>query len=128
MKLLLLAQHYAPEEVSGAVLATELAEDLSDMGHEIHFVTCAPNYPLGKVFSGYRNSLLSREMIGKTYVIRTWSYISPIKSFWKRILNYGTFSISALFGGLFASKPDVLLSFSPPLPLGISAWAVSRLF
>ena len=29
---MILAQHYAPEEVSGAVLATELAEDLLKRG------------------------------------------------------------------------------------------------
>ena len=32
MRILLLAQHYAPEEVSGAVLATELAIDLVRAG------------------------------------------------------------------------------------------------
>jgi colanic acid biosynthesis glycosyl transferase WcaI len=41
-------------------------------------------------------------------------------------LNHSTFSLTAFLGGLAAGKPDVLLSFSPPLPLGISAWLLSR--
>jgi colanic acid biosynthesis glycosyl transferase WcaI len=92
-----MAQHYAPEEVSGAVLATELAED-------------------------------QVEMLGGVRVVRIWSYISPCKSFWRRMLNYGTFSASAFYGGLLAGRPDVILSYSPPLPLGISAWLLSRLW
>lgn len=122
-----MGQHYAPEEVSGAVLATELAEGLLARGHQVTFVTSAPSYPLGTVFQGYRNALLLREMLNGVRVIRIWSYISPSKSFWSRILNYGTFSLMALLGGLAAGRVDVMMSASPPLPLGFSAWLVSRI-
>ncbi len=63
MRIMILAQHFAPEEVSGAVLATELAIDLVQRGHEVTFVTCAPNYPNGKVFAGYRNRLYQVEQL-----------------------------------------------------------------
>ena len=45
-----------------------------------------------------------------------------------RLLHYGSYSATAFYGGLFAGKPDVLVSFSPPLPLGLSAWLLSRLW
>jgi colanic acid biosynthesis glycosyl transferase WcaI len=122
-----MAQHYAPEEVSGAVLATELAEDLAVRGHAVSFVTSAPSYPYGRVYDGYSNELLSRETKNGVHLVRVWSWISPVKSFWRRILNYGTFSLLALAGGLAAGKTDVLMSVSPPLPLGITAWLVSRI-
>jgi len=65
-------------------------------------------------------------------VIRTWSYISPKKEFWPRIWHYGTYSATAFYGGLLASlsagKPGILVSYSPPLPLGISAWLLARLW
>lgn len=128
MKILLLAQHYAPEDVSGAVLATELATDLASQGHTVTFVTCAPNYPLGKVFSGYRNRFLQSETVDGVRVVRTWSYISTTKSFWKRLFNYGTWSATAFWGGIWSGKPDVIFSYSPPLPLGLSAWLLSRLW
>jgi colanic acid biosynthesis glycosyl transferase WcaI len=128
MHVLLMAQHYAPEEVSGAVLATELAEDLVGLGHEVTFVTCAPNYPEGRVFSGYKNRLFGVEMLREVRVVRTWSYISPSKSIWRRMLNFGTFSASAFYGGLLAGRADVVYSYSPPLPLGIAAWVLSRLW
>ena len=122
-----MAQHYAPEEVSGAVLATELAEDLVQRGHDVTFVTCAPNYPHGKIFPGYRNSLYQIEILNGVRVVRTWSYITSRKDFLRRLLNYGVFSVSAFFGGGLVGKSDIILCYSPPLPLGISAWLLSRL-
>lgn len=128
LRVVLLAQHYAPEEVSGAVLATELAADLVERGHSVTFVTCAPNYPEGKVYPGYKNQIYDVEMRDGVRVVRVWSYISPLKTFWRRVLNYGTFSVGAFWGGLLQKKPDVLLSYSPPLPLGCSAAFLSRLW
>ncbi len=128
MKILLMAQHYAPEEVSGAVLATDLAADLSDEGHFVTFLTAAPSYPLGKVFPGYRNRLYQVENREGPRVVRTWSYITPRKTFWRRILNYSTFSFNCLWAGWLTGKPDVMLAYSPPLPLGLAAWMLSRLW
>lgn len=128
MHILLMAQHYAPEEVSGAVLATELAVDLAARDHVLTLVTCAPNYPRGRVFTGYKNRLYQAESLEGVRVVRTWSYISPVKTFWRRILNYGTFSVGAFYGGLLAGRHEVIFSYSPPLPLGLSAWLLSRLW
>lgn len=128
MHIMFMAQCYAPEDVSAAVLITELATDLVDRGHDVTFVTGAPSYPYGRVFPGYRNKLYQIEWLDGVRVVRTWSYISPKKSFWPRILHYGTYSATAFYGGLFAGRPDIVVSYSPPLPLGMSAWLLSRLW
>jgi colanic acid biosynthesis glycosyl transferase WcaI len=128
MHILFMAQCYAPEEVSAAVLITELATDLAARGHRVSMVTGAPNYPHGRVFKGYRNRLLHLEMLDGVRVIRTWSYISPSRKLWPRLLHYGTYSATAFYGGLAAGRPDVLVSYSPPLPLGLSAWLLSRMW
>lgn len=125
---MIMAQCYAPENVSAANLITELATDLIQRGHRVTMVTGAPNYPHGRVFDGYHNLLYSVEILDGVRIVRTWSYISPSKKFWPRILHYGTFSATAFYGGLLAGKPDILVSFSPPLPLGLSAWSLSRLW
>lgn len=128
MRIVLLAQCYAPEDVSAAVLITELATDLARRGHQVSIVTGAPNYPHGHVFKGYRNRFYQVETLDSVRVIRTWSYISPSKKFWSRLFHYGTYSATAFYGGLAAGRPDVLVSFSPPLPLGLSAWLLSRIW
>ncbi len=128
MNILFMAQCYAPEDVSAAVLITELATDLVERGHRVTVVTGAPNYPYGRVFEGYRNKLHAVEILDGVRVVRTWSFISPSKKLWPRLFHYGTYSASSFYGGLFAGRPDVIVSYSPPLPLGLSAWALSRIF
>jgi colanic acid biosynthesis glycosyl transferase WcaI len=126
MRIMMLAQHFAPEAVSGAALATDLATDLVRMGHLVDFVTCVPNYPYGRVYPGYRNRLYQQEECQGVRVIRVWSHLAPRRSPWRRMLQDGSFSLNAAWGGLAAGKPDILYSYSPPLPLGLSAWALSR--
>lgn len=128
MHIMFMAQCYAPEDVSAAVLISELATDLVKRGHKVTLVTGAPNYPYGCIFPGYRNRIYHVERLDGVRVIRTWSYISPCKTFWPRIFHYGTYSVTAFYGAFLAGKPDVLINFSPPLPLGLSAWLLSRLW
>jgi colanic acid biosynthesis glycosyl transferase WcaI len=128
MRILLMAQCYAPEDVSAAVLITELATDLVRRGHDVTVITGAPNYPQGRVFAGYRNKIYAAEMLEGVRVVRTWSFISPSRKLLPRLLHYGTYSATSFYGGLFSGRPDVILSFSPPLPLGLSAWCLSRIF
>jgi colanic acid biosynthesis glycosyl transferase WcaI len=128
VRVLILNQCYAPEEVSGAVLATELASDLAKGGHQVAVLTAAPNYPYGRVFRGYRNRFLSREWLDGVEVVRTWSYLSPQKTFWRRILNFGSQAATAFYGGLFSHKPDIVLVFSPPLPLAVTAWTLAAVW
>jgi len=135
MKILILAQHYAPEEVSGAVLASELAESFTNLGHKVTLITSPPNYPHGKVFKGYKNKLFfSKEINNNIVVVRVWNYITSKKNITDRLLNWVTLSISAIIAGLFIEKPDVILSFSPPITLGITSlllkyyWKVPWLF
>jgi len=128
MRILFMAQCYAPEDVSAAVLITELATDLVSRGHEVTFITGAPNYPQGRVFPGYRNRLYQVERLDGVRVVRTWSYISPHKTFWRRLFHYGTYSATAFYGGLLAGRPDIVVNYSPPLPLGLSAWLLSRIW
>jgi hypothetical protein len=44
MRVLIMAQCYAPEEVSVSVLITELAAELAHRGHQVNVATCFPNY------------------------------------------------------------------------------------
>ena len=89
MNIMFMAQCYAPEDISAAVLITELATDLVRRGHQVAFITGAPNYPQGRVFAGYRNRGCRVEWLDGVRVARTWSYIFPRKSFWPRLLHYG---------------------------------------
>jgi len=127
MHVLIMGQHFWPEEVSGAVLATQLAESLIQRGHQVTFATCFPSYPKGIVFDGYRGKLFSRDTHDGVNVFRTWSYTAPKEAIKRRFVNYATFSASAFVAGLVAQSPDIIMSYSPPMPLGLTALLISTL-
>ena len=117
MHIMFMAQCYAPEDVSAAVLITELATDLAKRGHRHHDGDRGTKLPGRRVFEGYRNRLYSAEMLDGVRVIRTWSYISPAKKTVPRLLHYGSYSATAFYGGLFGGKNRIAGELLPPLPL-----------
>ncbi len=121
MHVLLVAQYFKPESVGAAIWIHELAVDLIARGHQVTVLTAFPNYPRRTVFEGYRGKLLMREQMDGVQVIRCWIYASPNESLWSRALNFGSFCSSAMLGGMLASRPDVVYSILPPLPLGLTA-------
>lgn len=72
MRVMFMARCYAPEDVSGAVLITELATDLGRRGLQVTIVTGDPDYPYGRVFPGFRNRTYQVEWLSGVRVVRTW--------------------------------------------------------
>jgi len=98
------------------------ARELVKQGFVVEVLTGFPNYPTGKIYSGYRVKLLQREWIDGVLVTRVPLYPSHDKSTKKRALNYVSFAASSLFYGLFCAKrPDVIYAYHPPLTVGIVA-------
>lgn len=121
MHILLVTQYYKPEEVGPAIWINEMVMDLVAMGHEVSVLTSFPNHPRGEVFNGYRGKLFQREVLDGISLTRTWIYTTRSKSFWPRTLNFGSFSFSAVLGGIFATKrPDLIYVLMPPLTLGVT--------
>lgn len=121
MRILYLAQFFEPEPMlKGASFVRALIE----AGHEVEVVTGFPNYPIGKLYDGYRLSLHQVEMIEGVTVHRVPLYPSHGKSSTGRILNYFSYVASAAFYGIFAAKRfDVIYSYPPPT-VGLAAAAI----
>ncbi|EJN37598.1 glycosyltransferase [Pseudomonas sp. GM84] len=124
-RILLLTQWFDPEPTfKGLVFARELVAQ----GFEVEVVTGFPNYPGGKLYSGYKVKLIQREVIDGVNVTRVPLYPSHGQSGIGRVLNYVSFAATSLFYGLFgARKPDVIYAYHPPLTVGMSA-ALIRMF
>ena len=112
MKILFLSDNFPPEVNAPATRTFEHCKEWVKAGHEVTVITCHPNYPIGKVYDGYRNSWKTKEVIDGITVIRVWTYITSNKGFAKRILDYISFSITSFFAGLFL-KCDVIVATSP---------------
>ncbi|MFJ4066644.1 glycosyltransferase family 4 protein [Pseudomonas sp. NPDC089996] len=124
-RILLLTQWFDPEPTfKGLVFARELVAQ----GFEVEVVTGFPNYPGGKLYSGYKVKLIQREVIDGVKVTRVPLYPSHGQSGIGRVLNYASFAATSLLYGVFgARKPDVIYAYHPPLTVGMSA-ALIRLF
>ena len=128
MRILLLTLYYAPDVGANAEVVTALAEGLADLGHELIVVTALPHYEHNRIDHAYRGKLVQREDAGAIRVVRTYLYVPQDKTrLLGRLLNYVSFNLLSTLVGLFAGRFDVVLAPSPPLTIGLSAYAISRL-
>ena len=112
MKLLFLTDNFPPEVNAPANRTYEHCKEWVKEGVDVTVITCAPNFPKGKVYPGYRNKLYQSEVMDGIKVIRVWSYITANEGFIKRILDYISFAVMAFFAGLFV-KTDLIVATSP---------------
>lgn len=125
VRILLMTQWFDPEPTfKGLVFARELVKQ----GFEVEVVTGFPNYPGGKIYPGFKQRLIQRELIDGVNVTRVPLYPSHGQSGIGRVINYVSFAATSLFYGLFfAKRPDVIYAYHPPLTVGIAASFI-RLF
>ncbi len=126
LKILFITDNFPPEVNAPATRTFEHCKEWLKLGAEITIITCAPNFPHGRVYDGYRNRLFTTESIEGMKVIRVWSYISANKGFAKRVLDYISFAHSAFWAGLF-QKCDIIVATSPQFFTTWTAWALSKI-
>lgn len=121
MKFLILTQFFEPEIGAGQTRLAALARELVRAGHQVEVVTALPNYPTGKIFPEYRGRLIMSEFRDGIPVHRCWLYASSGAGL-QRMLNYVSFTATALAGMMRARRPDWIFVESPPPILSLSAF------
>jgi glycosyltransferase involved in cell wall biosynthesis len=100
---------------------SELGERLIDRGWDVEALTALPNYPTGRLFSGYRPLTPVVETIGRIRTVRVPLFPSKT-GFAKRLASYFSFVASAsLWGPRMCARPDLIYVESPPLFIGYAA-------
>lgn len=112
MKILFLVDNFPPEYNAPATRTFENCVEWVKKGHSVTVITCFPNFPAGKIYSGYKNKLFSRENLNGITIIRVWSFISANKGGIKRIIDYFSFAVTSFLAGLFI-KTDIIVATSP---------------
>lgn len=126
MHILFLTDNFPPEVNAPASRTFEHCREWKDAGHKVTVITCAPNFPKGEVFEGYRNRLWQSAEIEGVRVIRVWSYISANEGFVKRILDYQSFMLSATLASAFVRGVDLVVGTSPQFFTACAAYVVSK--
>ena len=127
MHILFLSDNFPPEVNAPASRTHEHCREWVAAGHQVTVITCAPNFPKGRVFDGYRNALWQCEVIDGIRVVRVWSYITTNVGFLGRFLDYVSFMLAATVASLCIRKVDVVVGTSPQFFTACAAWMVGGL-
>jgi glycosyltransferase involved in cell wall biosynthesis len=127
MHILFLSDNFPPETNAPATRLYEHAVHWVAAGHQVTVITCAPNFPSGVIFPGYRNRWYVREQMNGIRVVRVKTYITSNEGFLKRTLDYVSFMFSGVIAGLFQRRPDIIVATSPQFFAALGAWLLAAL-
>lgn len=126
MKILFITDNFPPEVNAPATRTYEHCIEWIKQGAEVKIITCAPNFPHGYIYDGYKNKFYQKEQLDGIEVIRVWSYISSNSGFLKRVIDYFSFGFMAFWVGLF-QKHDIIIATSPQFFTTWAAWGISKI-
>lgn len=127
MHIVFLSDNFPPEVNASASRVYERACYWVKWGHQVTILTCAPNFPDGKVYSGYKNKWRQVEWMDGIKVIRVKTFITANKGFTLRILDFLSYMFMAVINGIGIKKPDVIISTSPQFFAAVGGWMLGKL-
>ena len=127
MHILFLTDNFPPEVNAPASRTHEHCRLWVAAGHQVTVITCAPNFPKGRVFDGYRNAWRQEETMDGIRVIRVWSYITANEGFTRRVLDYVSYMATATLASLGVRGVDIVVGTSPQFFTACAAQAVGTL-
>lgn len=127
MHILFLSDNFPPENNAPAGRTFEHAREWVRAGHQVTVITCAPNFPKGTLFPGYRNRLWQEERMDGIRVVRVWTFIARNEGFARRTLDYLSFMASAVLAAPFIRQVDVVVGTSPQFFTACAAWLAAFL-
>ncbi|MGF1451697.1 MAG: WcaI family glycosyltransferase [Opitutales bacterium] len=126
-RLLIWGINYTPEMTGIAPYNAMLAEWFSRRGWQVEVLTSFAYYPQWKREPSDRGFLFRRENDGKAAVHRVWAYVPQQVTTLKRIVHEASFVGLSFIRALFLRRPNLVFVGSPPLSLGVAAWAFHKL-
>lgn len=127
MHIVFFADNFPPEGNAIASRVFERACYWVKWGHQVTVITSVPNFPEGKIYSGYKNKFYQVEIMEGIRVVRVKTFITKNKGFILRILDFLSYIFPALVAGLFQQKPDAIVATTPQFFVGITAWMTASL-
>lgn len=116
MRIHLITNLFAPDELAGASLYTDMAGFLHDQGHDVRVTTTFPYYPAWALQPGDAGMAQRDETRDGIPVRRIGMYIPRRVTGAGRLLSDLSFLLSLLRRGVFRDwKPDVVVTASPML-------------
>jgi colanic acid biosynthesis glycosyl transferase WcaI len=127
VNILFLTDNFPPETNAPATRTHEHARNWVAAGHQVTVLTNVPNFPAGRVFPGYRNKPWQLEAMDGIRVVRVWTYVTANEGFLGRSLDYFSFGVTGVVGGLFLPTPDVIVATSPQIFTALGGCVLARI-
>lgn len=128
LRILLLTDNYPPETGAPAHRCSAHAKHWISRGHHVNVVTSFPNFPHGKVYGGYRQSIYKREILDTVDVLRVPTLVFANQGIGLRILDFLSFMVTGAIASMFVGRPDVVIATSPQFFTAVAGWLVSRVY
>ena len=125
MNILFLTENFPPEVNASASRVYERACYWIRDGHDVTVLTCAPNFPQGRVYRGYQNDWYKVSDMDGIRVVRVKTFITPNEGMFRRTLDFVSYMVSAYFAGILQKRPDVVVATSPQFFAAVGGWALA---
>ena len=122
MHILFFTDNFWPESNAPAIRTHAHCKEWVRQGHRVTVLTCAPNFPRGQVFQGYKNRIWQVEHVDGIRVIRVWSFMAPNTGTWLRVLDFFSYMVMACLASFFVRRVDVIVGTSPQPLAAVAAW------
>ena len=126
MHVLILTHYWPPEIGASSHLTFELGETLVDLGNTVTVVTGMPSYNMAELPERYRGRLTYEEEMGGMRVLRVATGTAHSRSKLRRGLEHLAITPLYAWRALAVQDVDVVYTVSPPLTMGIAAWAAAK--
>ena len=120
MRVIFLTITFYPEP--NAIHGLPLAKHLAARGYDIKVLTSFPQYPIGRIYPGYRMRPWQWETIDGIPILRVPIYPSHDTSAIRRILTYLSFAFTAsTIGVALIGSADLVYLYDPPATNGLAS-------
>lgn len=120
MRVIFLTITFYPEP--NAIHGLPLAKHLAARGYDIKVLTSFPQYPIGRIYPGYRMRPWQRETIDGIPILRLPIYPSHDTNAIRRILTYLSFAFTAsTLGATLIGSADLVYLYDPPPTNGLAS-------
>ncbi|WP_029408447.1 glycosyltransferase WbuB [Thiomicrorhabdus sp. Milos-T2] len=129
MKILLISTNYSPELTGIGKYSGEMAQWLSDNGHDVLVICSPPYYPEWKVSEGYSAWKYQKQTSENLTVYRCPIWVPAKPSGLKRLVHLASFALTSLPVVLrhIFWRADVVICIEPPLFNSFGAILTSKL-
>lgn len=125
-RVLYVSQYFVSADQPGGVRHWQHTRALANAGHDVSVVTSYVQHKEREIPEAYRGKRIVREVQDGLTIYRTYATPGYGRDLRSRLSNYTTFASWSTVAMMRATRPDVVVASSPPLPAAAAAGAVAK--